>query len=157
MGGALVLLLVLVAIPIAAAIWLAYLSNGTSTAVTILSPDEVLDATIDTFVPADWRVAHRTNALLVLERPASGCAGLFLLLVFFPLGLVYLLTPWGRGKLTLQCWPLEDEETDVQLRWSSAAIRSDAKRFLEWLETEEEEEADEEDGDRKGGDQQAPG
>ena len=92
------------------------------------------DSLISYFVPDGWKLEHRAKDFLILKRGANGCTGLIWLVIFLPLGLVYLLTDWGRGKLTARFWRSGGGATQVELRWNNAAIRRQIGRVLEALE-----------------------
>jgi hypothetical protein len=64
--------------------------------------------------------------------------GCLLLILFFPVGLVYLLTDWWAGEITVQAQKNDEGLTDVEIKWLNAS-RGDIKNIVRWLEEEGEE------------------
>ena len=139
MPEAVVLVVVVVVAVVIFVVWpRSRYQSGTVATTTSWTFREVADSLISYFVPDGWQVEHRGEDLLILKQGATGCAALVWLVVFFPLGLVYLLTDWSRGKLTARFWKNRDGVTEVELCWSNALIRRQIGRVLEGLAKEEE-------------------
>ncbi len=119
--------------------WNTYQSNGRIVTVTSLTRKEVSEEAISFFVPGGWKVEERGRDFVFMRRGVSGCTALFFLVIFFPLGLVYLFTDWGRGRLTVSFWDNDEGTTDVELDWRNAGIRGSAIRLANWLEEQDEE------------------
>lgn len=113
-----------------ALVWMAYLSNGRITGETPLGSDEFIEELESYLVPSGWRQGHRSKDLLLMEKGPSGCMGLLLLVVFLPLGLVYLLTDWGRAKVAVSLRPASRGATEFQIDWRGTAIRQELRAFL---------------------------
>ena len=127
-----------IAVIIAAAIltlWIygAYQSNGSVQAETSWSQREVIDSAIEYFAVDGWDVQDRTAGLVTMRRGVSGCSALLLLIIFFPLGLVYLLTDWGRPRLTVTARPRDGGGCDVELRWRNAPVRRQVAEVVRGL------------------------
>lgn len=134
MAWMIALIVVVVAGLLALAVWSWYASTGRAAGVTSLSADEFTDEVESCFVPDGWKLEHRARDFLIFQRGASGCTGLVLLVVFLPLGLVYLLTDWGRGKLVVSFRENDGRGTEFQFDWNNAAIRGHVRRLVDWLE-----------------------
>lgn len=117
----------------AAVVWPGYLLSGRISVQTNWSPREVGDSLESYFVPSGWQVRHRASDFLVLGRGPSGCSALLYLVIFFPVGLVYLLTDWGRARLAARFSRDEGAKTQVELEWRNAAIRREISKILEGL------------------------
>lgn len=115
---------------VAALVWMLYLSNGSVTGELSLPAAEFFDELEDYFVPSGWRRGHRSEDILLLEKGPDGCLGLLLLVVFFPLGLVYLLTDWGRARMTVRVHQGHGDEHEFLIDWHAAAVRNEVQRFL---------------------------
>jgi hypothetical protein len=63
------------------------------------------------------------QGLVTMRRGVGGLSALVLMIIFFPLGLVYLLTDWGRPRLMVTARPRDGGGCDVELRWRNAPIR----------------------------------
>lgn len=134
--GAFIFLIVLFAVLLViglAMIWSLPQSSGSLVVVTGLTPDEVADGVESAFVPGGWDVRYRGADFMTLQSGPSGCSALILLIIFLPLGLIYLLTDWGRGKLTVRYEERKAGETEVQLSWSNASIKAHVQSFAQWL------------------------
>lgn len=142
MSTALVIVFI-VLIVILPLLWYAYQSGGRISDVTALAPREVADEVTRFFVLTGWKLEERGKDFLFMRRGASGSTGCLLLLLFFPLGLAYLLTDWGQGKLTISYWKNDEGDTEVEFDWSNAAIRGRIGRFVEWLEEQDEDDEEE--------------
>ncbi len=79
---------------------------------TDMSPDELFDAVTKRLAHGNWRVEERSADLLVLRRDPDTALGCLLLLLLLPIGIVYWLTDWGRGSLT------------VGMRWAPNGTRA---------------------------------
>ncbi|MCJ7510182.1 MAG: hypothetical protein MUP14_04740 [Dehalococcoidia bacterium] len=132
--GIVILLLLLVA---GLLIWILYQSSGLLRAVTYLSPTGVLDEVVDLFAVNDWTVQHKARDFVVLKKSPSGVAGCLLLVLFFPVGLAYLLTDWGTGKTTVRVWENNQGATKVEIVWQNAGIRRQVEEAIHWLKEQE--------------------
>lgn len=130
----LVVVLLVAVFLISLPMWIVRQSSGSLSAVTNLSRREVLDELVQFFVLDDWIVQHKAGDFVVLQKKASGATGCLLLLLFFPLGLAYLLTDWGTGKTTIRVWEGDDVTTDVEIEWRNAPIRGPVEQAVRWLE-----------------------
>jgi hypothetical protein len=133
-AGIAILLLLLVA---GLLIWILYQSSGSLHAVTNLSPGAVLDEVVDLFAVNDWTVQHKARDFVVLKKSPSGVAGCLLLVLFFPVGLAYLLTDWGTGKTTIRVWENNQGATKVEIVWQNAGIRRQVEEAIHWLKEQE--------------------
>jgi len=126
-------LAILLALAVAAAIAANRASNGTLTVKTPLLPDEVLDILSRHFVKQSWTVQHRDRHFVALKSPPNVGTGCLLCLLFLPLGLVYLLTDWSRGRLAATALDSKTM-TEVEMEWRNVGIRGQIERFAVWLE-----------------------
>lgn len=111
-------------------------SNGKFAFGTSVPSDQVLDGVRNYFIPKGWRVEESTRGFILLQQPTGAFTALVLLVVFLPLGLIYLLTGWAHGKLEVSVEPTHEEQSNVHLRWNDAALRQEVQRFALWLEGE---------------------
>lgn len=132
-----ILISVVIAAILIIAVWATYQSNGTVSTTTSWKPREIADSMISYFVPDGWHLEHRANDFLVLKRGPSAFVAFLWLVLFLPLGLLYLLTDWGRGKLTARFWVTSGKATEVELHWSGAAVRGRIARVVEGLANRE--------------------
>ena len=132
------ILLVIVLIVLGVLAWDTYQSNGKVVAYTLLGVDDAIDEAITFFVPGGWKVEQEAEGFVFMRSGASGCTSLLLLVIFFPLGLVYLFTDWGRGSVKATAWQNNEESTGVELDWNNAGIRGAVKRLAEWYECQDE-------------------
>ncbi|OGO48739.1 MAG: hypothetical protein A2W34_08690 [Chloroflexi bacterium RBG_16_64_32] len=91
----------------------------------------------------DWTVEYRDRESIFLKKGPSGATGCLLLVLFLPLGLAYLLTDSGRGKLTARAWTNDEGDTELEMEWENAGPRRQLETFVEWLKEQEGEERDE--------------
>lgn len=120
-----------------AMIWSLLQSSGTLVVVTNFTADEVANGVESAFVPGGWDVRYRGADFMTLQSGPNGCTGLLLLVIFLPLGLIYLLTDWGRGKLTVRYVERKAHETEVEFAWSNVSIRGPVQDFAAWLTEDE--------------------
>lgn len=115
---------------IVALVWMAYLSNGRITGEAPQRSDDLIENLATYLATEGWKQEHRVRDLLIMQRGPSGCLALLLLVVFLPLGLVYLLTDWGKARVALSVRPGSNVATEFQIDWRGAAIRQELRSFL---------------------------
>ena len=109
-------------------------AHGDIAAVSSLTTAQLADEVSNHFMADGWDVEQSTEALLSMSKGVNVWLGLLLLLLFFPVGLLYLLTDWGNGRLTVSFGQQAGGETTFQLEWRNVPTRNQARRLLEWLE-----------------------
>ena len=118
-------------------VWNNYQSNGRIVTATSLTRREVVEEAIRYFAPGGWKVEERGRDFVLMRRGPSGCGALLFLVLFFPLGLVYLFTDWGKGTLTVNCSENDEGGTDVQFDWKNAGKRGSVMRLAKWFEQQD--------------------
>lgn len=128
------------AVIIVAALWTTwnwYQNRGKLIAATALEERRLRLEAINYFAEDGWRITHDTEDFVIMEKGASAMVALVLLAVFLPVGLVYLLTDWGKGKLGIAFRQTKrGRGTEFQITWSNAAVRGRVRSFVGWAEQE---------------------
>jgi hypothetical protein len=110
-------------------------SSGEIATTTDLDPEDAIDNGIKAFVADGWETQEDRGNFAILKKGPGGGTGCLLLFLFFPIGLAYLLTDWGRGRLTIRAAEGEDK-THVLIQWHNTGIRSEVEDFVHWLESQ---------------------
>jgi hypothetical protein len=109
-------------------------ANGRVQATTALDPTEVLDTLSRHLVKQSWSIQHRDAEFVALTSGPNVGTGCILSILFLPLGLVYLLTDMGKGRLNVRASPVSALETRVAIEWQGAGVRKQIEAFAQWLE-----------------------
>jgi len=115
-------------------LWVLYSSNGEVRFVTSLPADETIEEARNYFVPRGWRVVDDAGGFIRLRQPTGAFTGLVLLVLLLPVGLIYLLTDWGHGKLEISVQTQDVGHSAVRLLWRDSSLRKDAKLFAAHLQ-----------------------
>jgi hypothetical protein len=129
----LAMLIALVAGVFAIGAWLDRGTSGSVTVMTPLAPTEVLDTLSRHFVRQSWSVQHRDSGFVSLLSPPNMGTGCLLLLLLWPIGLIYLLTDAGRGRLHATA-RRSVTDTEVEMEWENTRVREQIEHFARWLE-----------------------
>lgn len=126
-----------VLIPLAALsilLWLWRESAGSIETRASLKGPELTDEIVNHFTSDGWDVERQTDDVLLLQRSADVWVGMLLLVLFFPVGLLYLFTDRGYGSLKVTYREYGGSGTKFLLEWHHAVVRGQVRRLLEWLE-----------------------
>jgi hypothetical protein len=124
------IVLAIVALIVVGVVSLVVGSSGNIEGTAPALADALMNDFKDYFGPEGWKESHRGSDMLILEKGPDGCMALFLLVVFLPLGLVYLLTDWGKARLALMVRPVSTGETEFRIEWRGSALRNQVQAFL---------------------------
>lgn len=118
---------------LSALLWLWRESSGSIEKRTSLKGPELTDEIVNHFMSDGWDVERQTGDVLMLHRSADIWVGLLLLVLFFPVGLLYLYTDRGNGSLTITYREYGGSGTKFQIEWRQAIVGGQVRRLLEWL------------------------
>lgn len=115
----------------------AILSNrrtGEIAAIAQLDPEDVIDNAVMYFASDGWQVSNERGGWAYLQKGPSGGTGCLWLILFFPIGLAYLFTDWGKGSLTIRAEE-DNDTTHVLIQWQEAEMHDAVQEFVRWLQS----------------------
>jgi hypothetical protein len=103
---------------------------------THLDARDVCDNAIRGFARDGWELLEERHGWVLLGKGPHGGMGCIWLVLFFPIGLAYLFTGWGKRKLWIRALESPQGLSDVEISWQNAnrSDKSDARDFARWLE-----------------------
>ena len=114
--------------------WQHNLANGELRVSTKLPRRDVVENFTQAFARDNWAVEYEDLGLVVLKRGPRGDTGCALLLLFFPLGLAYLFTDWGKAMLRIELRRMDAGYSQIRIEWRNAGLRPEVTHFVSWLQ-----------------------